>query len=138
VAGALVLLLANVLDLGSVAVFGLLLANVLDLGSVAVFGLVLATGLDLAFRDGDSTPNRPSAGFALCLTFGLCRGFTLRELCLFPGNHARPSAPSDNQLSIVATPTTNHNQVDEQDQRSKYRRRAETSTGLAELCTCGG
>src|SRR5258708_1937479 len=43
VAGALGLLLASVLDLGRVAVFGLVLAA----------GLDLVAGLDLAFRDGD-------------------------------------------------------------------------------------
>ena len=96
VAGALGLLLASVLDLGRVAVFGLVFA-----------GLALAAGLDLAFRDGDLaclTAPLLDLVFALLLVFAAA--FAFADFVFFLATMRAPSAPNDSQPCRVATPTT--------------------------------
>jgi hypothetical protein len=85
---------------------GLLLASVLDLGGVAVFGLVLAAGLDLAFRDGDLvrlTGPLPDLVFAVPLVFAAALAFT--DFALSLATMRAPFAPNDSRPCRVATPT---------------------------------
>ena len=96
VAGALDLLLASVLDLGRVAVFGLVLAA----------GLDLVAGLDLAFRDEDLvrlTVPALDLVFALRLVFAAALAFA--DFVFFLATMRAPSALNDSQPCRVATPT---------------------------------
>jgi hypothetical protein len=113
---------------------GLLLAGVLDLGRVAVFGLALAAGLDLAFRDGGLvrlTVPALDLVFALLLVFVLLFVFALllafalllvlaaalpfADFVFFLATMRVPLC-SEQEPASVATPTTKPNtQVDWQD-----------------------
>ncbi len=114
VAGALGLLLASVLDLGRVAVFGLVLAA----------GLDLVAGLDLAFRDGDLvrlTVPALDLVFALLLVLAAALAFA-DFFVFFLATMRAPSAPNYSQPSRVATPTTKSQprSMDRRESRSKY------------------
>jgi hypothetical protein len=98
-----------------VGVLGVLLAGVLDLGMVAVFGLVLVAGLDPALgSDGDLAlrPTFPVPDLvALLLVFDAALDFGAVFVFFLATMRAPASAPYDSQPCRMPTPTNpKHNQ----------------------------